>query len=91
MLFECLTRNGAFDHAAADRQRENHGAPIRRDGGCAIRNFHTCLDIIVRGLLYLYRAAQQPIYRKSVAAESSTEEQFSSQPPRTTIAGGNLV
>lgn len=58
MLFECVTRNGAFDLAAADRQRENHGAFIRRDGGCAIRNVHTCLNIIVRGLLYWYCAAQ---------------------------------
>src|SRR4051812_11714423 len=27
MLFECVTRNGAFDLAAANRQRENHGVP----------------------------------------------------------------
>jgi hypothetical protein len=76
MLFECVARNGAFDLAAANRQRENHGAPIRRDSGCAIRNFHTCLNIIVRGLLYWCYAAQQSIYQKSAVAQSTTEEPF---------------
>jgi hypothetical protein len=50
MLFARVARNGAFDRAATDRQRENHGASIRRDGGCAIGNAHTGLNTIVRGL-----------------------------------------
>ena len=45
MLFECVTRNCAFDFAAADGQHENHGASVRRDGG---REVHEVQDVALQ-------------------------------------------
>ncbi|EUC12354.1 hypothetical protein PMI06_008737 [Burkholderia sp. BT03] len=59
MLFECFTRNCAFDLAAADRQHENHSASVRRDGGHVIKNFHDVRRQYHSRSLYMYCAAQR--------------------------------
>ncbi|ASL49037.1 hypothetical protein bAD24_p01730 (plasmid) [Burkholderia sp. AD24] len=77
MLFECVTRNCAFDLAAADRHHENHGPSVQRDGVRAIKNFHDVPRQYHSRSLYLYCAAQGLIYQKSKAAQSSMTQRSS--------------